>query len=140
MNWILLAGGILALSLLSACRSPGGQDTASGPAVTGAQEIPASQLKDWMTSAQPFTLIDVRGEKEWQTGHAASAIHIPLSDLAGRISTAVPDKTARIVFCCLSGKRSAAAVRTLRSMGYSNVYSLAGGLLEYQRAGLPFQR
>ena len=59
------------------------------------KEVSTSQLKDWMTAGQPFTLIDVREDNEWQAGHAAAAIHISRWTLSGKIGTVVPDKTAR---------------------------------------------
>jgi rhodanese-related sulfurtransferase len=104
------------------------------------KEVSTSQLSEWMTGRQKFTLIDVREDNEWIDGHAATAMHISRGTLTGRIGSVVPDKTARIVLYCLGGVRSAAAAETLQKMGYTNVYSLTGGFKNYQLAGLPVQR
>ena len=139
----------LSLSLLCSCRSSGGPESqpsqreSSIPAKDASEqikEISISQLKDWMTTGQAFTLIDVREDNEWQAGHAATAIHISRWTLSGRIGTVVPDKTARIVLYCLGGVRSAAVAATLQKMGYTNVFSLTGGFKNYQLAGLPIQK
>jgi rhodanese-related sulfurtransferase len=106
----------------------------------GIQEISVSQLNNWKATAQPLVLLDVREDDEWQAGHASGAIHIPRMMLPERITAAVADKGARIVLYCRSGKRSAAAAVTMRRLGYTNVFSLAGGLNAYQQAGLPVQR
>ena len=146
-RWI--ATGALIVSFLCSCRYLSGseyeasQSESSTPAKDAAEkikEISTSQLKDWMTTGQRFTLIDVREDNEWLGGHAATAIHISLGTLSGKIGTVVPDKTARIVLYCLGGARSAAAAATLQKMGYTNVFSLTGGFKNYQLAGLPIQK
>jgi rhodanese-related sulfurtransferase len=103
------------------------------------KEVSTSQLNEWMTGRQKFTLIDVREDNEWLDGHAAMAMHISRGALIGKIGSVVPDKTARIVLYCLGGVRSAAAAETLQKIGYTNVYSLTGGFKNYQLAGLPVQ-
>ena len=146
-RWI--APVALILSLLCSCRSSGGpeyqasQRESTIPAKDASEqikEISTSQLIDWMTTGRTFTLIDVREDNEWQAGHAAAAIHISRWTLSGKIGTVVPDKTARIVLYCLGGVRSAAAAESLQKMGYTNVFSLAGGFKNYQLAGLPVQK
>jgi rhodanese-related sulfurtransferase len=146
-RWI--ATGALILSLLCSCRSSGGPEyqaskrespTQAKDASEQIKEISTSQLKDWMTTGQTLTLIDVREDNEWQAGHAATAMHISRWTLSGKIGTVVPDKTARIVLYCLGGVRSAAAAETLQKMGYTNVYSLTGGFKNYQLAGLPIRK
>jgi rhodanese-related sulfurtransferase len=139
----------LILSLLCSCGSSGGPEsqasqrqfsTPTKDASEQIKEISTSHLKAWMTTGQTFTLIDVREDNEWQEGHAAMALHIPRWTVSGRIGIVVPDKTARIVLYCLGGARSAAAAESLQKMGYTNVYSLAGGFKNYQLAGLPMQK
>ena len=81
------------------------------------KEVSTSQLREWMTGRQKFTLIDVREDNEWLDGHAATAVHISRGTLIGKIGSVVPDKTARIVLYCLGGARSAAAAETLQKNG-----------------------
>jgi rhodanese-related sulfurtransferase len=146
-RWIATVS--LSLSLLCSCRSSGGPEYQASqwesaiPAKDAPEqikEVSTSQLRDWMTAGQAFTLIDVREDNEWQAGHAATAIHISRWTLSGKIGTVVPDKTARIVLYCLGGVRSAAAAEALQKMGYTNVFSLTGGFKNYQLAGLPMQK
>ena len=104
------------------------------------KEITASQLKAWMDAGQRPMLIDVREDSEWQAGHAAGAVHIGRGILEFEIEKAAPGKAARIVVYCQGGARSALAADSLQRMGYTNVFSLAGGLGGYQLAGLPVQK
>ena len=119
--------------------SPGFQ-TLVQEAKSRIKEVSVPQLKTWMDSGQKLMLIDVREDNEWQAGHAASAIHIGRGTLEGGIEKAAPDKAQRVVLYCRSGARSALAADTLQKMGYSNVFSLAGGFTAYQAAGLPSQK
>lgn len=121
----------VAAGLLCSCS----RRTASPP--EGVKEVSASELKAWMARGEQFTLIDVREDDEWQAGHAAGAIHISRWALSKRIGPVVPDKGALIVLYCLGGVRSGTAAKGLQNLGYSNVYSLAGGFRMYQAAGLP---
>jgi rhodanese-related sulfurtransferase len=139
MNRKWIAGTILVLSWLCSCRSSSGPEQQKSTTVTGVQEISVPQLNNWMATAQPLVLLDVREDDEWQAGHAASAIHIPRMELEQKIGAAMPDRAARIILYCRSGKRSAAAAVTMHRLGYTNVFSLAGGLSAYEQAGLPVQ-
>ena len=83
-------------------------------------------------TAGEVLLLDVREPHEWAAGHAAGAVHLPLSafDL-----TAVP--TDRPVYAiCRSGKRSAQATEALVAAGL-DVTNVEGGMLAWAEAGLP---
>ena len=69
-------------------------------------------------------VVDVRTTREFQSHHLPVAINIPLDQLHHLATQQYPDKTRVLLLHCLSGTRSAMARRTLRQMGYSNVYNL----------------
>jgi phage shock protein E len=69
-------------------------------------------------------VIDVRGPGEFASGHVDGAVNIPLDSLEAGITAAAPDKSQPILVHCLSGTRSAFAIRTLRNLGYSQVHDL----------------
>jgi molybdopterin/thiamine biosynthesis adenylyltransferase/rhodanese-related sulfurtransferase len=79
--------------------------------------------------------IDVREIDEWQEGHLPSARHVPRGFLESRIEAAAPDKDATLVLYCAGGNRSAFAAKTLQELGYTDVYSLAGGFTDWKRNG-----
>jgi rhodanese-related sulfurtransferase len=133
---------ILSTALALLCGCGPSADTAHSAAALFPQvkEVGAAELQGWMTTGRPLTLIDVREDDEWLAGHAAAALHLSRWKLTEQIPTAVPDKTALIVLYCRSGQRSAVSASALQRLGYTNVYSLAGGLKEYERVGLPVER
>lgn len=83
-------------------------------------------------------LVDVREEAEWDNGHIAGAIHLPvgeLSDGSDPQSRQTKLPKGKILYThCVSGKRSAAAAEILGKLGYE-VRSLKPGYKELLEAG-----
>jgi molybdopterin/thiamine biosynthesis adenylyltransferase/rhodanese-related sulfurtransferase len=79
--------------------------------------------------------VDVRRYDEWEQGHLPGAVHVPRGSLESRIEGIVPDRAAPIVLYCASGERSAFGAKSLRELGYENVFSLAGGFSDWKRNG-----
>jgi rhodanese-related sulfurtransferase len=80
------------------------------------------------------TLLDVREDYEWEAGHAANAVHIPLEQLPARLGELDPDEDLLVI--CRTGGRSARAAQWLVANGYS-AYNVAGGMDAWLTAGRP---
>ena len=74
-------------------------------------------------------LIDVRQPDEFERSRIPGARNVPSQKLRD-FSLEVTDKDTPIYVYCLSGARSARAVRALRGVGFTNVIDL-GGILDY---------
>ncbi len=109
-------------------------------AKTRIREVNTGQLKAMIQAGERLLLVDVREDKEWDAGRAAKALHIGRGVLEREIEVKAPDKSAKIVLYCGGGFRSALAADTLQKMGYTNVFSLAGGMGAYTKAGLPVEK
>ena len=72
-------------------------------------------------------LIDVREESEWTAGHAKGAEYLGKGILERDIETKYPKKDAELIMYCGGGFRSALTCDAAQKMGYTNVWSLAGG-------------
>ena len=83
------------------------------------------------------TLLDVRAEKDWKSGHARGAKHLDRGEIEVEIEEQVPDLDQRIICYCGGGSRSALVAESLQKMGYRNVRSMTGGFRAWQAAGLP---
>jgi rhodanese-related sulfurtransferase len=101
------------------------------------QEISVDQVRDRQMQADPFYLIDIREESEWQSGHIVGAFHLGRGILERDIEQRIPDRTAEIVLYCGGGYRSALAADNLQQMGYTQVKSMAGGIRDWRAAGYP---
>ncbi len=80
-------------------------------------------------------LVDVREARELAEASIPGAKHVPLSQLRRNVPDLPKDK---VILCiCRSGRRSIPAARQFLKRGYAEVYSVRGGLKEWQRLGLP---
>ena len=82
-------------------------------------------LKEIVNSPQT-TIVDVRSEGEYLSGHFPGAKNIPLNVITQKIDELKELKTP-IVFYCMSGARSNSAVSFLKQHGFENIYD-AGGI------------
>jgi sulfur-carrier protein adenylyltransferase/sulfurtransferase len=82
-------------------------------------------------------LIDTREPHEYQEAHLNGSKLVPPGVLGDEIATAAPDKSARTIVYCRSGNRSYKAAEQMEALGYTDVASMAGGILAWQEQGLP---
>lgn len=82
-------------------------------------------------------LIDVRTPAELSRGLIEGAINMNINspDFAERAARLDKNKTYFVY--CLSGSRSAGAANYFHKIGISNVVNLSGGIMSWQRSGLP---
>jgi rhodanese-related sulfurtransferase len=80
------------------------------------------------------TLLDVREQDEWDAGHAPDALHIPMSELAGRLGELPEDRGVLVI--CRSGGRSARVTEYLNANGW-DARNVDGGMQSWQAAGRP---
>ncbi len=92
-----------------------------------------------MQSAEKAIIVDVRETDEWNAGHIAGAIHIPLSEVKNRVAELAQYKDSPVITQCRSGVRSAKAAEVLKNAGFSAVYNLEGGINAWQKAALAVQ-
>lgn len=62
------------------------------------------------------TIVDVRTRAEFQSGHAAGSVNIPVNELMTRLDE-VKSLKSPLVLCCASGGRSAMATMMLKQQG-----------------------
>jgi rhodanese-related sulfurtransferase len=118
-----------------------------GEAKSRIREISASEASRAI-QADPETLIlDVREPGEYADAHIPGALNIPRGVLEPRADPANPNREPRlsdpdqpIIVHCASGVRSAFAADVLQVMGFTNVKSMAGGILAWREQGLPVER
>lgn len=104
------------------------------------REVQIDSVKQKLEQNHPFYLIDVREHAEWMSGHFPRAIHLSKGIIERDIERMIPDLNAEIVLYCGGGYRSALAADNLQKMGYTAVYSMAGGFRAWQEKQYPIEQ
>lgn len=99
------------------------------------REITVAETRGRLQNHTETKLIDVREDNEWETAHAAGAIHLGKGIIEGDIETIVPDRCTELILYCGGGYRSALTADSLQKMGYTNIYSMSGGWKAWKEAG-----
>jgi rhodanese-related sulfurtransferase len=123
-----LAAAVLAALVLvvplAACS--GGSD-----AVT---DVTASQAAEVLADST-VTVVDVRTPQEYAEGHLPGAVNIDVeSGSFDQQIQQLPTDGSYFVYC-RSGNRSGVATDTMAQLGFTDVYDLQGGIIDWQAAG-----
>ncbi len=103
------------------------------------REIDIEEYKQLLERGDAGLMVDVREQSEWDSGHAAGAIHLSKGIIERDIEKTFPDKDVSLILYCGGGYRSALAADNLQRMGYNNLRSLKGGWSAIEDSGLPLQ-
>ena len=93
------------------------------------------ELKQKWDENPSLILIDVRETSEWQETNIPGAIHIPKDEICTRIKDLIKDTNAPIYLHCRSGARSLHAAESLQQLGFQQVFSIDGGIIEWEKSG-----
>jgi sulfur-carrier protein adenylyltransferase/sulfurtransferase len=104
------------------------QDHSAGATVS-ASEITPVELKAKLDAGETPFILDVREPNEYQINKIAGSTLIPLGELPRRYQELPKDR--QIITQCKMGGRSAKAQDFLKTVGFTNVLNLKGGILEW---------
>jgi queuine tRNA-ribosyltransferase len=106
-----------------------------GPKV---EETDVSTTNTALREDSDAILVDVREPEEWREGHVAGARHIPMGQLPAELAS-LP-RQAPIYLICRSGARSHRAAAHMLTAGFERARNVKGGMIAWERAGLPVER
>lgn len=125
---------------LFACQSKPVETASEKVSVDGGSytNVNTGELKA-MLKNKDFVFINVHIPFEGNI--ADTDLSIPYDQISERanLSQLPPDKDAKIVLYCRSGRMSEIAAETLTKLGYTNIWNLDGGMLAWEQAGYPLQ-
>ena len=145
-TWLLftMALGVLALALV-AC---GGEENTAPDevnleeeteivAVDGGGSYTAVTVEGvaMMLEEKDFPFINVHIPYEGEI--EGTDAFIPFDEIAQHLDELPADKDARIVLYCRSGNMSAQAANELAQLGYTDVWDVEGGMVDWERSGRP---
>jgi UPF0176 protein len=109
-------------------------DKSIDPRVETAKSLTPDELRDWYAHAKEFTVIDMRNDFEYQSGHFKDSINPGLGnsrDLPSVIETLAPYKNKTVVTVCTGGVRCEKMSAYLMKNGFATVYQLKDGMHGY---------
>ena len=77
-----------------------------------------------------YQILDVRQPKEYEQGHLAGALLMPVKEVATRLTEL--DRDEPLLVYCHSGVRSKAACQLLLAEGFQDVYNMIGGIVAWK--------
>lgn len=125
--WIFAVPAVLLLAAASA-------QLGAQAAGTSCRDVVPAELRE-MLAHKDFFLVNVHIPYEGEI--APTDAFIPFDRTRSLLGQYPADRKAKIVLYCRSGRMSDIAARQLAAAGYTNLYNLAGGMIAWERAGLP---
>ena len=111
------------------------------------REVSATEAAETVKKNPKTLILDVREPAEWAEGHIPGAMHVPRGMLEAKADLeyanrepGLADRSVSIIIHCASGARSAMAADVLQQMGFTNVCSMAGGIVAWKEKGLPIEK
>jgi rhodanese-related sulfurtransferase len=103
------------------------------------KEITPEAVVDLQAECAGILLVDVREVDEFTQLRAPFAVNHPLSELerGSAASLAARVGSQAVYLICRSGQRSARAARLLQAHGVEDVVNVVGGMIAWEKAGLP---
>lgn len=105
-------------------------------------EIYPGDVAKKIASEENFVLLDVRTPEEYAEVHLKGALLLPVQELSQKTLTAIglgeDAKDKEIILYCRSGARSKTAYNIMEQLGYTNIKSVAGGMIHWEEDEYPF--
>ena len=110
----------------------------AGREVSTFETVDVEDMAQWVLSAEPMTVVDVRDEHEWVGGHVPGAIHIYVPDVPFRAGE-IP-REAPVAVHCASGYRAGIAASLLEQAGLRRIVHVNGEYSDWDRLHLAESR
>jgi hydroxyacylglutathione hydrolase len=98
-------------------------------------QITVHELATMRDERPDLVVVDVREPSEWDDGHIAGAISLPMGQAVERMGELPADRPK--VALCAGGLRSSSVISALLGAGMGGWYNVAGGMREWIKAGYP---
>jgi hydroxyacylglutathione hydrolase len=91
--------------------------------------IDTNELHSRWMAHEPLAILDVRDEREWQSGHIPGAQHIHIGDLMAHLNELPLDRPVATI--CRTGHRAAIAASIVAALGRPTIAIQRGGVSDW---------
>lgn len=109
----------------------------TGQSKQGSFELSPADFAKKLKAQPNALLLDVRSPGEFARGALPNAKNIDWNGPDFEWATSEFSKADPVFVYCLSGGRSASAAAQMRSLGFTKVYEMEGGLMKWRAEGIP---
>lgn len=125
----------LAAVLVAACGS------GSGTTAVTIETVSPARAAEIIAEGRPgLVLLDVRTPEEFAAGHLANAVNLDLYAPGFADALAALDRETPYVLYCRTDNRSTEVREMMRSLGFTEVHEIDGGIVAWAEEGRPFVR
>ena len=98
------------------------------------EQIGVEELDARIREGHAARVVDVRRPAEWQAGHIASAVNVPLNTLESHAAEIPRDEPVAVL--CAGGFRSSIGTSILERQGFTKITNVVGGMAAWKNANL----
>ena len=106
-----------------------------GPVFKDITPAAAMELIQTTKGSPDFMILDVRTSQEFNSGHIEGAFYRDYYSRYFQSELASLDKDATYLVYCRTGNRSGKTLALMRRLGFSKVYNVLGGVVQWTREG-----
>lgn len=107
------------------------------PESTVITNITAEKAVSFLKEHPEVIIVDIRTPKEFTKGHIALAQNINFWGDEFKAELAKLDRNTTYLFHCRSGGRSTQSLAVWKELGFTKLYHLDSGFIEWTESGLP---
>jgi rhodanese-related sulfurtransferase len=124
-QWLLVTALLVTLALLIVHEKRKG-----APSLSPQQAIN-------LVNKEQGVFVDLRDSKEFRNGHIPDAVNLPYTKVASNMGTLDPYRERPVILVCKMGQHAGAVSKQLQQAGFTQVYRMTGGMLEWGGLQLP---
>lgn len=107
------------------------------PVPEGYVDYRAVEAQEQLAQHKNVTLLDIRTPAEFHGGHIPGAINIDYYAKNFEAELNKLDKDIQYFVYCRTGNRSSSALKMMQKFGFTKVWHLNKGIVDWKSAGLP---
>ena len=126
---------VLSITIISCAQNTAKKEVKDGTTNVGQdqQVVELINPKDLNAKLGDIQLIDIRTPREYTSGYIKGAININFFDRNFMDQMSKLNKEKEVYIYCRSGNRTGKAAARLKEQGFTKIYDLQGGILNWNR-------
>lgn len=110
------------------------------PTPEGYADYQAVKAQEQLAVNKGVVVLDIRTPAEFKSGHIPGAVNIDFYNKNFEADLSKLDKNAQYFVYCRTGNRSSSALKLMHKLGFTKVWHLYKGIVDWKGAGLPIEK